>query len=122
MTLPFILYVLSARDTASGTALAPQDYADQYRTRLDIIWSCLTTVFLCTWVSLHSEIPEPADTTNLGWRKALGLKVKRFLKWRLLPFITAVFAPEANLSNNTRQLFVARSFAKKHGAYAYKHH
>jgi hypothetical protein len=29
------------------------------RTLLGIVWSCITTIFLCTWVAIHPNIPEP---------------------------------------------------------------
>src|SRR6266571_8656840 len=27
------------------------------RTHLDIIWSCVSTLFICTWVAIHPNIP-----------------------------------------------------------------
>ena len=38
------------------------------RSVLDIIWSCLATIFACTWVSIHPNIPHP-DATEWQIRK-----------------------------------------------------
>ena len=27
------------------------------RTRFDIVWTCVTTLFICTWVAIHPNIP-----------------------------------------------------------------
>jgi hypothetical protein len=32
------------------------------RGTLDIIWSCLTTLFICLWVQLHLNVPSPDET------------------------------------------------------------
>jgi hypothetical protein len=37
----------------------------RYRTLQQIILSCLATVFTCTWVSLHPNVPDPR---NSRWR------------------------------------------------------
>ena len=36
------------------------------RTILNIVWSCLVTIFACTWVSMHPNVPRPG-TTNRHW-------------------------------------------------------
>jgi hypothetical protein len=37
---------------------------DLYRCRalFSIVWSCLTTVFLCTWVAMHPDVPDGNET------------------------------------------------------------
>ena len=115
MALPLALCTLSARDTAPGTSMAPQDYASQYRTQLNIVWSCLTTIFMCTWVSLHPNIPQPLDTRGLGRWKKLKIHVLRLIKGSLIPFIVAILVPEWVLGVSLSQFLMARSLAKKHG-------
>ena len=49
---------------------------------MDIIWSCVSTVFLCLWSMLHLNVPAPSDTFwNIFWRRA---------RWLLL----GILAPE----------------------------
>ena len=38
--------------------------ADQ-RTVWEILWSCLATIFVCSWVSVHPNIPAPNESS---WR------------------------------------------------------
>ena len=115
MALPLAPYTLSVRDAAPETSMAPQDYASQYRTQSNIVWSCLTTIFLCTWVSLHPNIPQPLNTTGLGRWKKLRIHIRRFIRGSLIPFIVAILAPEWVLGVSLRQFLMARSLAKQHG-------
>lgn len=32
------------------------------RTMWDIVWSCASTIFLCTWVAFHPPVPDPTFT------------------------------------------------------------
>lgn len=52
------------------------------RGTLDIVWTCVSTLFICLWSMLHLNIPSQKDTFwNIFWRKA---------RWLLL----GVVAPE----------------------------
>jgi hypothetical protein len=52
------------------------------RGTLDIVWSCISTLFICLWSMLHLNVPSQKDTFwNIFWRKA---------RWLLL----GVLAPE----------------------------
>lgn len=52
------------------------------RGTIDIIWSCISTVFLCLWSMLHLNVPGPHDTfSTIFWRKS---------RWLLL----GILAPE----------------------------
>ncbi|CAG7853038.1 SubName: Full=Uncharacterized protein {ECO:0000313/EMBL:CCA75392.1} [Serendipita indica DSM 11827] len=95
--------------------MAPQDYARQYRSLPTIIWSCLITIFLCTWVSLHPNVPEPINTSSLGRCKKAKTHFLRVMSSRLAPFLVAFLAPEWVLAFSLRQLFSARYLAKQHG-------
>jgi hypothetical protein len=67
MLFLFLIHSLSTRAAPisavehSITSSSCQDMG-HCRTLLGIIWSCVTTIFLCTWVSIHPNIPEPAAT------------------------------------------------------------
>ena len=64
--------------------------ADQ-RSLWDILWSCLATIFACSWVSIHPNIPSPNESS---WRT--------FLR-RLELMFWAVIAPEMLIAWAFRQ-------------------
>ena len=67
----------SASSFSHGWHSAPNE-----RGTIDIIWSCVSTVFLCLWSMLHLNVPAPSDGFwTIFWRKA---------RWLLL----GVLAPE----------------------------
>ena len=66
----------------------------------DIIWSCLATVFACSWVSIHPNIPAPNESR---WRILLR---------RLELMIWAVFGPEMIISWAFRQWLGASQLEK----------
>jgi hypothetical protein len=72
------------------------------RTIWNIIWSCLVTIFGCTWVAMHPNIPNAEEnwfTTVLR---------------RLQLMVMALIAPEIVILWAMRQWFAARALAKKH--------
>jgi hypothetical protein len=74
---------------------------DQCRTMWNIIWSCLATIFACTWLALHLNIPAPDD----GWLKIALRKVGTM--------VMAVLAPEFLVLWALRQSFAAHRIAKR---------
>ena len=50
-----------------GTILSPSDASCicDRRSIWDILWSCLATIFACSWVSIHPNIPGPNESS---WR------------------------------------------------------
>ena len=73
--------------------------ADQ-RSLWDILWSCLATIFACSWVSIHPNIPSPNESS---WRT--------FLR-RLELMFWAVIAPEMLIAWAFRQWSGARHLEK----------
>ena len=69
------------------------------RSALNIIWSCLTTVFVCLWVVVHPNIPGPSDSMFLTRLKIMGCML---------------IAPELVIVWAGRQWFAAREIAAKH--------
>jgi hypothetical protein len=68
----------------------------------DIIRSCILTILLCTWVSMHPNIPSPDERwPGIAWRRA-GL------------MILALIAPEAIVSWALRQRRAAAKLAEEH--------
>ena len=70
------------------------------RTIWNIIWSCLVTIFGCTWVAVHPNIPQAEEK----WFTAV-------LR-RLQIMVMALIAPELVISWAMRQWLAARSLAK----------
>ncbi|KAJ7252978.1 hypothetical protein C8J57DRAFT_1077116 [Mycena rebaudengoi] len=73
------------------------------RTFFDIVWGCLTTIFACTWFSVHPNLPSP----NQGWVKLTCRRIGMMLM--------AVIAPELIVFFAARQFLFSRSFSKKFG-------
>ncbi|KAJ7259044.1 hypothetical protein C8J57DRAFT_1185305 [Mycena rebaudengoi] len=69
------------------------------RTLFDIVWGCLTTIFACTWVSVHPNVPPPNQT-----RLAL-------LRRKLKMMLVAVVAPEVMVAFAVRQFWIARHYS-----------
>ncbi|KAJ7769056.1 hypothetical protein B0H14DRAFT_2259724, partial [Mycena olivaceomarginata] len=71
------------------------DDINNCRKLFDIVWGCLATIFACTWVSVHPNVPPPRQSwLALLWRR---------LKMMLL----AVLAPELIVAFAARQSLVA---------------
>ncbi|KDR77186.1 hypothetical protein GALMADRAFT_434880 [Galerina marginata CBS 339.88] len=76
--------------------------SDQQRSMWDILWSCLATLFACTWVSVHPNIPPSEES---WWKSSM----RRFelMFWGLI-------APEMIILWAMRQWYSAREIAKKY--------
>ncbi|CAG7852709.1 SubName: Full=Uncharacterized protein {ECO:0000313/EMBL:CCA75244.1} [Serendipita indica DSM 11827] len=116
MALAIALYSLSGRaaqNLASNTTECLPSCASQYRSLPRIVFSCLTTFFLCIWVALHLNVPEPVDTRGLSRLKRLKIRVKSFFRCTVIPiFVTLVF-PEWVLGMAVRQFLKATQLAKE---------
>src|SRR5277367_4932923 len=114
------VYLLSTRALpvpAVGETSAPSSCKDfdNCRTLLGIIWSCITTIFLCTWVAIHPNIPEPVDTRRMSiWRKGVHKTLNSFGK-KMAMFIYALLTPEYILAWAIRQNLMARKIVKENG-------
>ncbi len=64
-----------------------------------ILWSCLATIFICTWSALHLDVPKRHGRWYLLFRK---------LQWMLL----AVIAPELILGISANNFFGARNVSQ----------
>ena len=72
------------------------------RTIWNIVWSCLVTIFSCTWVAVHPNVPCPKKQNPL----------LSFAEHRLPLFICALLVPEYVLAWSIRQFFRAREIAR----------
>ncbi|KAJ6494184.1 hypothetical protein C8R45DRAFT_1212269 [Mycena sanguinolenta] len=67
------------------------------RTLFSVVWGCLATIFACTWVSVHPNVPPPnQNSLQLFWR-------------RLKMMLIAIIAPEVIVGFAARQFFGSRS-------------
>ncbi|KAJ7706538.1 hypothetical protein B0H16DRAFT_686108 [Mycena metata] len=71
------------------------------RTLFDIVWGCLATIFACTWVALHQNVPDP----DLGHFALLMRKLRMML--------VTIIAPELIVGFAARQFLSAREISKE---------
>lgn len=92
------------------------------RGTFDILWSCLFTIFLCTWVSLHLNVPSMHET----YRHQFSRKLRWMLQAIIAPEFVLVLAAgqkvEANRSvQDFKTLELPSGYEKwtvRHGFYA----
>ncbi|KAF7369902.1 hypothetical protein MSAN_00619700 [Mycena sanguinolenta] len=74
---------------------------DSCRTLFSVVWGCLATIFACTWVSVHPNVPPPKQSRlQLFWR-------------RLKMMFIAMIAPEVMVGFAARQCFGAHELSKE---------
>ena len=100
--------LVEERDIASGDDEAKQ------RTLYGITWSCLATIFLCTWVSIHPNIAFRPKKHNAGWfKKWIQDPLYHFVTYKLRIFICALLVPEYILAWSVRQYLRAGEIQKE---------
>jgi hypothetical protein len=103
----FVHLLQSKNGSAASVSSSPEpralsDACDDINGRklFDIVWGCLATIFACTWVSVHPNVPPPRQSwLALLWR-------------RLEMMLIAVLAPELIVAFAARQFLAARRFSK----------
>ena len=78
---------------------------DQYfddRTVWSIVWSCLATLFACSWVAVHPNVPRATDSGALILGRRLAM-----MGYMLL-------APEVVILWAARQFFIAKEITVEH--------
>ena len=84
------------------------------RTIWNIIWSCLSTIFLCTWVAVHPNIPCPREReAKTRFQKWIRNPLLSFAEHRLPLFVCALLVPEYILAWAIRQYLRARNIARE---------
>ncbi|KAK0432797.1 hypothetical protein EV421DRAFT_1719237 [Armillaria borealis] len=73
------------------------------RTTWDIVWSCLATIFACTWLAVHPNVP--SRYMREKGRLFLGLH-------RVKHMLVAIICPEAVIMWAFRQRLVASALSK----------
>ena len=83
------------------------------RTVWNIIWSCLATIFSCTWVAVHPNMPCPKQREAKNrFQRWIRNPLLSFAEHRLPLFICALLVPEYVLAWAIRQYLRARKIAR----------
>ena len=82
------------------------------RSLWNIIWNCLVTIFLCTWVAIHPNIPFPKKREET-WVKRRKQNIMSFFECRFPLFVFALLVPEYVLAWAIRQLMTAWVISEK---------
>jgi hypothetical protein len=88
-----------------SSALQPRSNSSMLnnnRALWDIIWSCLATIFACTWVAVHPNIPSLKE----DWKSRLRARLKMMAY--------AWIAPECVTMWAMRQWLSARKLSMQH--------
>ena len=84
------------------------------RTVWNIVWSCLVTIFSCTWVAIHPNVPSPKKRDANGWIERCILNpLRSFAEHRLPLFVCALLVPEYMLAWAIRQFLSVRNIANQ---------
>ena len=84
------------------------------RTIWSVVWSCIATIFSCTWVAVHPNIPCPKEREANGWiERCIWNPLLSFAEHRLPLFLCALLVPEYVLAWAIRQFLKARRIVKK---------
>ncbi|KAF5366085.1 hypothetical protein D9757_012383 [Collybiopsis confluens] len=94
---------------ASSTNSSPSCDPDSTRTALGILWSCLSVLFACTWVSVHPNVPGP----NEGFARRLWTK--------MMLMMVALIAPELLVMWAVRQWYAAGRLPKGYKGWTKTH-
>jgi hypothetical protein len=87
---------------------------DPRRSIWSIVWSCLLTIFLCTWVVLHPNVAFRPDKPDAGWRERwIWDPLHHFVSYQLPLFMWALLVPEYILAWSIRQFIAAGEIRKK---------
>jgi hypothetical protein len=81
---------------STPTCICPADH----RSIWDILWSCLATLFACSWISVHPNIPAPKESS---WR--IFIRRLELMFW-------AIVGPEMVIAWAFRQWSSARHLEK----------
>ena len=122
LILLFVYYSVQALIDASPTLIIDNHSLDtnrctdltHCRTIWNIVWSCLATIFSCTWVAVHPNIPCPKTREANGWiERCIWNPLLSFAEHRLPLFVCALLVPEYILAWAIRQFLKARKIAKE---------
>ncbi|KAK1227840.1 hypothetical protein PQX77_009153 [Marasmius sp. AFHP31] len=106
--MSLLLATLSYRQLGPDS-IAPTPTCRGTRTTMDIIWSCLLMIILCTWTSVRPNVPSVPRSGH--WALVYWDKAKIFL--------VAFIAPKLIVLWSARQFLSARKMAKEYQKYGW---
>ncbi|KIM25442.1 hypothetical protein M408DRAFT_74265, partial [Serendipita vermifera MAFF 305830] len=87
---------------------------DATRTVWGVVWSCLSTIFLCTWVAVHPNVAFRPEKRDAGWFETwIRDRLHDFFTYKLLLFSWPLLVPEYILSWAVRQYVRADQIQKQ---------
>jgi hypothetical protein len=92
--------ILSAAGSPLNQTSPSHSCIDQQRSMWDILWSCFATIFACSWVSVHPNIPGRDDSR---W-KIFSNRAEIMLFTIIVPELVILWA--------MREWFAVREIAK----------
>lgn len=92
----------SRQSSMSHSHSSSCDELNTCRTVWNIVWSCITTIFACTWVAIHPNIPSPNE-----WWVEIAVR-------RAGIMVMVLIAPELAIMWAIRQWVKARHLAKRY--------
>ena len=120
--LLFLYYLLQGPSINAGPipmiedrSLTGNHYNDlaHCRTVWNIVWSCLVTIFSCTWVAVHPNVPCPKKQEANGWiKRCIWNSLLSFFGHRLPLFICALLVLKYMLAWAIIQFLRAHQIAK----------
>ena len=100
----------------TSRSLEPNSCSDlsHCRSIWNIIWSCIVTIFSCTWVAVHPNVPCPKKREGKNcFQRWIRNPLISFVEHRLPLFVCALLVPEYVLAWAIRQYLSARKIANK---------
>lgn len=89
MRIPIFLSVFVGQSMASSsTPLLSWQLDGNSRSAWDILWTCLSTIFACTWTLLHMDVPR----RNVSVARCTISKLRLWVLTTLAPELTFLFA------------------------------
>jgi hypothetical protein len=68
--LPFAAAVQKVHNATTVTTVGWVSDDDNKRSTISLLYSCLFTIFLCTWSAMHLNVPGESDSPpRVFWRK-----------------------------------------------------
>ncbi|KAJ5912859.1 hypothetical protein N7504_001742 [Penicillium tannophilum] len=99
--LILIVFATPSLAQSNSTALEGWQLDDDSRSSWDIFWTCLSTIFACTWTALHLAVPKRDDTESTQ------------IIWKLISWICAVLAPELMAGLAAEELLRVRAIVAR---------
>lgn len=95
--------------------LIRDDQIADSRTVWDILWSCLSTIFLCTWISMHPNLAFRPEKRDMGWWSQgwLWNTSRGILEYECVLFLWTLLVPEYTLAWAIRQYVRASQIQKQ---------